>query len=335
MNEYDLFELGSVSLQCGITLPDAKIAYKTYGKLNDKGDNVILMPTFFGGYHSDTEAMMQPGRFISTEKYFIIVPNLLGNGLSSSPSNTPPPFDKAGFPAISLYDNVVCQHRLVTEKLGLEKISLVVGFSMGAQQAFQWGALYPNMVENIAPLCGSARTSAHNKLFLESCKLALCLDSDFKQGWYATPPIKGIQAFSRIHASWSFSQDFFREEEYRKMGLSSVEDVSAFIEGYFRQKDANDLLAMLQTWHNADVSQNPVFKGDLEQALGSITARAIVMPCETDLYFRTKDNELEVAKMPNAELRPIPSIWGHMAPFGVNQPDNLFIDRALADLLSS
>src|SRR5216683_1566045 len=334
MPDHELFELGDVVLQSGITLRQAKLAYKTYGKLAPSRDNVIVMPTFYGGQHADTEPMMRAGRALDPARYLIVVPNMFGNGLSSSPSNTSPPFDRAAFPGITLYDNVVCQHRLVTEHLGIERIRLVVGYSMGAQQALQWGALYSDMVQAIAPLCGSARTSAHNHLFLEGVKAALLADAAFAEGWYQAPPVKGLRAFSRVYAGWVFSQDFFREQEYRKMGFASVEDTVRFVEGYFRRRDANDLLAMLWTWQHADISGNPQHKGDFAAALGAIRARAIVMPGATDLYFRVRDNELEVAQMPNAELRPIPSIWGHVAASGVNPPDDHFIDVALHELLA-
>jgi homoserine O-acetyltransferase len=218
--------------------------------------------------------------------------------------------------------------------LGLSRVKLVVGFSMGAQQAFQWDTLYSHMVQAIAPLCGSTRTSPHNLVFLEGVKAALCADAAFAEGWYQAPPVKGLQAFSRVYAGWVFSQDFFREQEYRKMGLASPEDTLRFAEGYFRQRDANDLLAMLWTWQHADISANERYHGDFAAALGAITTRAIVMPSSTDLYFRVRDNELEVAQMPQAELRPIPSIWGHLAAFGVHPPDNAFIDVALHELLA-
>jgi homoserine O-acetyltransferase/O-succinyltransferase len=138
----------------------------------------------------------------------------------------------------------------------------------------------------------------------------------------------------RVYAGWAFSQDFFREQEYRKIGMTSMEDAVRFLEGYFRRNDANDLLAMLWTWQHADISANSRYNGDFAAALGAIRARAIVMPCETDLYFRVRDNQLEVELMPNAELRPIPSIWGHAAAFGINPADNEFIDAALRELLA-
>jgi len=334
MSDYEIFELDAVSLQSGLTLRQAKLAYKTYGQLNAARDNVIVMPTFYGAQHAENEALMAVWPALDPKQYFIIVPNMFGNGLSSSPSNTPPPFDRAVFPHITLYDNVVCQHRLVTEHWGIQRVKLVVGFSMGAQQAFQWGTLYPDLVQAIAPICGSARTSPHNYLFLEGVKAALVTDAAFAEGWYDTPPVKGLRAFSRVYMGWAFSQDFFREQEYRKMGLASLEDSIRFLEGYFRRRDANDLLAMLWTWQHADISANERYNGDFAAALGAIKARAIVMPGDTDLYFRVRDNELEVEQMPHAALRPIPSIWGHVAGLGVNPPDNAFIDTALHELLA-
>ena len=329
-----LFALGDVVLQSGATLWQATLAYKTYGTLNAARDNVVLIPTFYAGHHTDVEAMLTAGRVIDPAKYFIVVPNMLGNGLSSSPSNMPPPLDRAAFPRVTIYDNVVCQHRLLTEHLGIDRVRLVAGFSMGAQQAFQWGALYPDMVGAIAPICGTARTSPHNFVFLEGAKAALTADAAFNDGWYEAPPVKGLIAFARVYAGWIYSQDFYREHEYRKMGLRSIDDVLRFSETRYRSRDANDLLAMLWTWQHADISANPRFDGDLTAALKAIAPRAIVMPSATDLYFRVRDNELEVQHMPNAELRPIPSVWGHAAGRGTNPPDNQFIDAALLELLS-
>jgi homoserine O-acetyltransferase/O-succinyltransferase len=334
MPDLQTFALGNVVLQSGSTLWQARLAYTTYGTLNAARDNVVLIPTFYSGHHTDCETMMAPGRAIDPSKYFVIVPNMLGNGLSSSPSNTPPPLDRAAFPRVTVYDNVIGQHRLLTEHLNITRVRLVAGFSMGAQQAFHWGALFPDVVAAIAPICGSARTSPHNFVFLEGLKAALMADTAFNDGWYDTPPVKGLIAFARVYAGWVYSQDFYRDQEYRAMGLSSIEDVMRFSEARYRSRDANDLLAMLWTWQHADISANPRFNGDLSAALRAIEARAIVMPSATDLYFRVRDNELEVAQMPNAELRPIPSTWGHAAGRGTNPADNQFIDTALRELLT-
>ena len=99
---------------------------------------------------------------------------------------------------------------------------------------------------------------------------------------------------------------------------------------------ANDLLAMISTWQKADISNNHFYDGDFRRALNSIKAKAIVMPGRTDLYFPPEDNEIEVALMPNAELRPIESIWGHLAGGpGCNPVDSKFVDDALKEILAS
>src|SRR5262245_7534631 len=129
----------------------------------------------------------------STRINIIIIPNMLGNGLSSSPSNTPEPYNASRFPLVTACDNVRLQHRLVTEKFGIKKIPLFTGWSMGALQTFHWGALYPDMVERIAPFCGSAKCSRHNFVFLEGVKAALTADAVFADGWYKEKPAKGLR----------------------------------------------------------------------------------------------------------------------------------------------
>ena len=166
MVDYETFELGDVTLQCGQILRGAKMAYKTYGKLNAAKDNVIVYPCWYSGTHLENEWLIGSGMALDPEKYFIIIPNMFGNGLSTSASNTPVPFNGSRFPKITAYDNVVQQHRLVTEKFGIGKVKLVTGWSMGALQTFHWGAIFPDMVERILPFQGSAKCSRHNFVFL-------------------------------------------------------------------------------------------------------------------------------------------------------------------------
>lgn len=337
MRDFETFELGDVVLQSGATLRKGKLAFKTFGQLNGAKDNVIVFPTFYGGQHYQNELIIKEGEALDPSRYFIIVPNMLGNGLSSSPSNTPAPYNKARFPGVTLYDNVMCQYRLLTERFGIEKIALVTGFSMGAQQTFHWGALFPDMVERIAPICGSAKTSHHNFVFLEGVRVAITTDDAWMEGWYDKQPTKGLRAMGRVYAGWAVSQAFYREEVYLDIGYSSLEDyLVEFWEGRRVEGDANDFLAMLWSWQNGDISANSLYNGDFHQALGAIKAKAIVMPCRTDLYFPPEDNALEVSHMPNAELRPIESIWGHLAGGpGWNPPDTKFVDDALRELLIS
>jgi homoserine O-acetyltransferase len=335
MVDYEIFELGEVRLQMGETLRDAKLAYRTYGSLNEAKGNAIVYPTWYSGQHYDNEWLIGEGMALDPARYCIIVPNMLGNGLSSSPSNTPPPYDRARFPRVTVYDNVSVQHRLVTERLGIQRLQLVTGWSMGAGQTYQWAVSYPEMVPRILPFCGSATTSRHNFVFLEGVKAALTADAAFQEGWYDQPPTKGLRAKARVYAGWGYSQAFYWEELYTQLGYSSLEDfLVGFWEGFFLKKDANNLLTMLWTWQHGDLGATPGFNGDLERALGAIRAKAIVMPAEKDLYFPPEDNAYEVRHMPNAQLRVIPGVWGHFAGGGDNPTDTKFIDDSLKELLA-
>lgn len=336
MTDHAIFEAGDVTLQPGVVLPDVKLAYRTHGQLNAARDNAIVYPTHYMGTHDSNAWAIAPGMALDPEKYFIIIPNMLGNGVSSSPSNTPAPFDGPRFPLVSVRDNVLLQHRLVTEVFDLTTLALVTGHSMGALQTFQWGALFPDMVQRIAPFCGAARVSRHNWLFLEGCKSALMADAAFAGGDYAAPPVTGIRAFARVYAGWAWSQTFFRQQlDRERLGLPSMEDfLKSAWEPFFQAHDANNLLAMLATWQAADISADPRFDGDFELALTAITAKAFVMPCRSDLYFPPEDSEIEVAHMPHAQLRVIPSVWGHMAGGGMNPEDMMFINAGLAELLA-
>jgi pimeloyl-ACP methyl ester carboxylesterase len=121
-----------------------------------------------------------------------IVVDQLGNGLSSSPSNTAAPFDRMRFPTVTIRDDVAAQHRLLTEELGVRRLALVVGWSMGAPQAYQWVVSHPDMVDRIAPFCGTARTSPHNAVFLEGVRAALTADAAWLDGKYKAPPSRGL-----------------------------------------------------------------------------------------------------------------------------------------------
>ena len=127
---YDKFELGDVTLLSGEVLNSAFLAYKTYGKLDANKSNVVVLPTFYTGSHQRNEGFFGPGRAIDPDRHFIVSINMFGNGLSSSPSNTTKPQNGARFPKITLWDNIYCQHKLLTEKLKITKIALVTGWSM-------------------------------------------------------------------------------------------------------------------------------------------------------------------------------------------------------------
>ena len=160
--DFEVYNLGNVELLSGEILYSAKLAYKTYGSLNSDKSNVIILPTFYTGTHNRNEGFFGTNRAINPEKHFIISINLFGNGLSSSPSNAEEDQKGSKFPTITLFDNIACQYKLLTEQLNISKIALVAGWSMAGCQSYQWAAQYPDMVDAILPFCASAKTSKHN-----------------------------------------------------------------------------------------------------------------------------------------------------------------------------
>ncbi len=311
MADYLTFRLGDVELQSGNVLPDAQLAYKTYGTLNAARDNAVLLPTFYTGWHDRNEGFFGKDRAIDPNKHFIVSVNLFGNGYSSSPSNTVAPADRSKFPLVTLWDNVACQQRLLSEALGIEQLLLVAGWSMAGCQAYQWAAQFPDRVKNCIPFCASAKTSPHNIVFLEGVKAALLADGDFKDGCYTQPPRKGLMAFGRVYAGWAFSQTFYREKHHRDLGFEAAEDLLADWEQGHLEWDANNLLAKLATWQAGDISDNALYNGNFEQALQAISANTIVIACDNDLYFQPADNELEAQWLTHGELRVFESPWGH------------------------
>ena len=316
----------NVRLQRGGTLAEARIVYKTFGRLNARRDNVILYPTSYGAHHTDIEWLVSPDHALDPNRYFIVIPNMLTNGLSTSPSNTP---GSGGvFPEITTYDNVMLQRQMMLELFGVSRLKMVYGWSMGAQQAYHWAALFGADVERIVVNCGSARTAPHNFVFLEGVRSAVQA---------ARTPEEGLRAMGRIYAGWALSQTFYRRELWRGLGFASLEDfLVRSWEANFVRRDARDLMAQLWTWQNGDISANDLYRGDLQMALAGIKARVLLMPSATDLYFQTDDNRAELPHLKNAKLVEIPSVWGHRAgnPFA-NPEDAAFIDAQVEALLGA
>lgn len=334
-NLVNQFAIKDFSLQCGTILSKAKIAYKTYGELNQELTNAILYPTSYGANHQDIEWLISPDSILNPSQYFIIIPNMFGNGLSSSPSNDQAcGLAESGFWFTHL-DNVRAQKKLL-DSLGIAKLALVYGWSMGAQQAYHWGALYPEYVERIAALCGTARTTDHNQIFLQSLRTALTADPAWNGIKFEQIPERGFKAFARIYASWAASQAYYRQGLYYQLGYESLEDY--LVRGWevnYRQRDPHNLLAMIDTWSHCDVGNNPTYQGDYQQALKSITAQTLVMPSTTDLYFTPEDCQAEADLISHTEYLPIPSIWGHRAGNPYQNPeDEMFIKNAVSKLLS-
>ena len=307
------YEAGDLPLTSGETLHSARLRYHRIGELNAPKDNLIMLPTYYGGAAAGNHPWVGGNSPLDPDRYCIVIPALLGAGESSSPSNTAGAQRGPGFPAVSLNDNVMLQKRLVEDIFGDARIALVMGWSMGGMQALQWGCLFPTQVRAVLATCCTARCYPHNRVFLEGVKAALTCDHAFENGRYRSPPERGLRAFGRVYAGWAYSQAFFRHELWREQGFGSIEELLRFWEQDHLGQDANDLLTVLNTWQNGDISDNPVFGMDFDAALSAIVMPTRMMPCTTDLYFTEEDASEDGRRMPGATVESLESDWGHVA----------------------
>lgn len=332
---YEIFSAGDFVLESGGKLRDLKLAYRTLGELNGKKDNAVLFPTFYSGSSKILEqAYVGPGRALDPEKYFIILVNQIGNGLSSSPHNTAPPFDAARFPKIAIGDDVRAQHQLITEKFGISKLELVLGGSMGAQQTYDWAVRFPDIVKRAAPIAGTARVTPHNRLLVETFIEAITSDAAWDGGWYASASAvhRGLRRHAKVFAASGFTPRLYNDEIWRQIGFTSQEDfIVGFLEGHFAPQDANNLLTLLSKWKDGDATR--IAGESLEETLSHITAAVSVIAIDEDAFFPLRDIEREQRFIPNSTLKRISSPWGHLALFGTDPNFNRAIDEILRELL--
>jgi homoserine O-acetyltransferase len=333
---FETFDLGDFELEGGGKIRNLKIAYATFGTLSPNKDNAILFPTWYSGTSKILElAYVGAGRALDPARYFIILVNQIGNGLSSSPSDAAIPFNAAKFPKVQVGDDVRAQRLFLQQKFGIERLELVLGGSMGAQQTYAWTVRFPEAVKRAAPIAGTARGMAHNRLLVETLIEAITSDPAFDGGWYehAAKVHRGLRRHARLFAASGFTPDLFNEEVWRKLGFSSVDDfVTGFVENHFLPQDPNNLVLLATKWRDNDVSR--ASGGDLAKALSRIKAKTFVIAIDEDGFFPLRDIALEQKLVPGSELKRISSAWGHLALFGADPAFNTAIDNHLRELLS-
>ena len=334
---FKLINIGALALEEGGVLPECTLAVATHGTLNAARDNAILVPTWYSGTSKIMEQVyIGPGHALDPARYFIIVVNQIGNGLSLSPSNAPAALAGPTFPKVRIGDDVRAQHRLVTEHFGIQRLALVVGGSMGAQQTYEWAVRYPDMVERAAPIAGTARNTEHDFVFAETLIEAITTDPGFHDGRYGSPDevAAGLKRHAKLWTVMGWSTEFFRGGRHRVLGFESMQAfVDQFMTGYFGPMDPNNLLAMAWKWQRGDVSRNT--GGNLVEALGRIRAKTYVMPISHDMFFPPSDCLAEQQLIPNSEFRPLASIDGHLALFGTDANCIAELDSHLKELLAS
>lgn len=228
------------------------------------------------------------------------------------------------------------QHRLVSEKFGIEKLALVLGGSMGAQQTYEWAVRFPHAVRRAAPIAGLAKGTAHNKLLVTTFIEALASDPAFDGGWYEKASLvhRGLRRHARVFAASGFTPALFNQRGWTELGFTTADDfVTAFVENHFLQQDPNNLILLASKWRDADVARST--GGDLAEALGRIRAKTFVIAIEEDGFFPLADIEAEQKLVPNSELKRVSSSWGHLALFGTDPVYNAAIDAHLKELLAT
>jgi homoserine O-acetyltransferase len=332
------FVIHNFKTESGATLPEARVVYATYGTLNAARDNAVLLPSHYMATYRGYEWLMGADKALDPAKLFLVATELFGNGRSSSPSNTPEPFHGPRFPVMTIRDNVEAVHRLLTEELKVTHLRAIVGFSMGAEQAFQWAVSYPTFADKIVATSGTAKCYPHGLVRLEGQIAAITTDPVFAGGDYTAPPVKGIETFGTVWLAWLYSQEWWRRELWRA-GQSADQTFENYLQfrrtHFLNTADANDLILQMRTWEKHDVGATPGFGGDIEKALRSIKVPLLYMPSETDMYFPLGDARYEAQFIPGVTLAPIPSLWGHTAGAASNPAEAKFLNETIGKFLGT
>lgn len=292
-------DLGDFRLENGQTIRECRIGYRTFGELNRDKSNAVLFPTYFSGTTKDLLSSVGPGKLADSSNYFVILVDALGNGVSSSPSNSKSQPGIA-FPQFSIRDMVNAQHRLVTEKFQLKRLYAVMGISMGGMQTFQWLVSYPDFLDKAISIVGTPRQTSYDLLLWQTELRAIesgrkCENGD-KQ---AMRIIAGISALALqtpqylvAHTSSEQFQSFIADEERRIMA-----------------HDANDWASQLKAMIEHDIYKS--FGGSAAQAAAAIKARVMVIVSEQD-HMVNPTPSMEFAKLLKAETIVLSTDCGHL-----------------------
>ena len=256
--DYDIVSVGRLDLEEGGAIPDCRLAVTTWGRLNEARDNAILITTWYSGTHQIwRDAYVGPDHALNPDEYFIVAINQIGNGLSVSPHNADGEnglLAMSNFPRVRIGDDVVAQERLLREHFGIERLALVIGGSMGAQQTYEWAVRFPDKVRRAAPIAGTAQNNPHDFLYVQSLCEQFWSDPGWNGGDYKSNAdvVEGMKRHAHVWAVMGFSTEWWKQEQWRGLEFTSKEQfITDFLEPYFTVMDPNDLLTMMWKWQRA------------------------------------------------------------------------------------
>jgi homoserine O-acetyltransferase len=195
-------QLGTCKLESGKNIENCKVGYRTFGKLNAARDNAVLMPTWLYGNSAQLVSLFGDGsashHLVDSSRFFGIAIDALGNGISSSPSNSKTQHGTA-FPAYTVRDMVAAEHRVVTEVLSLHHMHAVVGLSMGGEQTFVWAVEHPDFFDRAVPILGTPRLTSYDLQVKRIMVETILADPAYLNGNYAEePPLKLANLFGNL-----------------------------------------------------------------------------------------------------------------------------------------
>ena len=330
---HQLAELGDLTLESGEVIKSFRMSYVTHGRLNAAKDNAILFHHGLGANHHQFDHMIGPGRPLDTDKYFIICPDTLGatqSGYEHTTSATNSGL-KMAFPFFNQRDIVKASYRLVTDALGIPHLLAVTGISSGGSDSLQFAVSYPQFMDGILPIVGSALATTDFRFrqllgvsILESC-----------QGWeagnYDVNPLPcATNALSQF-VHYFYTQDWWdtyvdTPEAYTRWRNTIGQD-------YLDVQDARDLYYRLMALARGGTGDTPGFGGDLGEALRSIKAKTLFIYNPQDRFFRPKDVEAQVTMIPNARAVAIDSNGGHFMVVNADPQATRLIGEAIRKFL--
>jgi homoserine O-acetyltransferase/O-succinyltransferase len=296
-------ELGTCKLASGRQIEHCRLGYRTWGALNADRSNAILWPTWFSGNSSDIGGNVGADKMVDPAKWFLIAVDALGDGISSSPSNSTAQHGPA-FPAFTTRDMVNAEDRLATETLGLKHLHAVMGVSMGGMQTFEWIVDYPDFMDEAIPIVGSTKLTGYDLLLWTAEEDALKQDPAWKGGRYAEkPPMGEVKTIHQMNLSTP--AHFAREVPPEKFAQTDAEYVKKGILPF----DANDWLAQLEAMIHHDVAHG----GSMQDAANKVKAKVLVVASAQDHMVNPKP-ALDFATMTGAKTLVLESDCGHLAP---------------------